>query len=273
MIQQEKRGWYDTLIRTTRANEVVNPMNRAKILHWFYRVVDQLNIPRSVVEYAVFYLDSFLCSSSSFSSNGDGMEMDLQVMQTKSFRLASLTALHLALKIHSCAGKKFSVNTFVRLGNNEFSSSELHNMELMMLQVMKFRLNPPTIGGFVIGILQLEPVLISLEKYGVERQVHNIAHYLAELSLLQLDVNGQYRNSIVAIASVLLALKGLLPEDVLTFLAKKILVIMDMTSSETIREISSARSKLSVSFLSNIHEEVPVPMDISDEQIQRCSVR
>ncbi len=141
---------------------------REQICLWSYRVVDHFDIPREIVEISLNLFDRFM------ASRGNRCNSNLAL-------LASLTTLHLAIKIHS-ADKRIKISTMANLSRGQFSARHIETMEWQILKAVGWKLHPPTVFAFISYFLRLLPS--SEEADGlVRKDLFELSVYMAELSV------------------------------------------------------------------------------------------
>mmetsp|Transcript_24482 Transcript_24482/g.51279 ORF Transcript_24482/g.51279 Transcript_24482/m.51279 type:complete len:279 (+) Transcript_24482:363-1199(+) len=168
------------------------PVWREKICEWCYQVIDHCDIDRGVVSIALDYFDRFLSCQTSSS------------IAEISFQLVSMTALYLAAKLHST--RKISASSMSSLSKGCFRVSEILNMEVCIIQTLRWHLNPPTASIYLDVV---NPLLDASIADGQD------SYELAELSryLLELGVCDSYfiemSPSSIAYASIIVAMENL----------------------------------------------------------------
>merc|ERR1711933_73709 len=185
MIYQEKKSYvcndYLNLeINGKDDNYLVIEMNevwRRKICEWCFKVVDHFSVDREVVLICINYFDRFLAlqrrkresNELTLSKNEDGEKNQCQEIpgfDSKMFQLAATASIYLAMKLHGGsidAGstkckQKMSIKFFVDLSRGQFSESQISKMEMNILTILKWNLNPPTPMKFISYLLRCLPV-------------------------------------------------------------------------------------------------------------------
>ncbi len=148
---------------------MVDMVCRSKISNWFVQVVDFCKFRRETVEITLSMLDRFLVSP-----EGVGARTDRGLYQ-----LASMTALYTAVKIHEA--EAMDPQLVSKLSRGAYSASEIEEMERLLLQGLKWRVNPPTTMSFVRELMNLIPhetleletrnTLMDITKYQIELTV------------------------------------------------------------------------------------------------------
>jgi hypothetical protein len=195
---------------------------RRKICQWSYRVVDNFQFDRSVVSTAMNLLDRFLIAYRMPSDEGDdcGCLSCKRSIDSKSFQLASMTCLYIAIKTAPEAAsveevnrrRFFKVSTFSELSRGLFSGEDILQMEETILSTLTWLVNPPSPMTFVPYLLNLLPKTETLpaeaqRTYGLVHQVlRELSRYLTELGVcLGSELSG-YPPSQVAFVSILISM-------------------------------------------------------------------
>jgi len=111
--------------------------------------------------------------------------------------LASLTTLHIAIKVHS--EKNIKVSTLASLSRGQFGPEHIERMEWCIMQALNWKLHPPTLFAFVSHLLMLFPNDVH---HSVRKELFEVAIYLAELSVCD-SFFVKYPASSVAIAAII----------------------------------------------------------------------
>uniref|UniRef100_A0A7S4WBA6 Cyclin N-terminal domain-containing protein n=1 Tax=Ditylum brightwellii TaxID=49249 RepID=A0A7S4WBA6_9STRA len=188
-------------------------------------------------------------TSSSFSSSASSSSSSIT---SRTYQLAAMTALYLAIKLHAETGvddahhfdgidechhhrydhdaarrrhkRKIKLLSFVELSRGQFSPKDLTGMERKMLEVLSWKVNPPTPMSLVTYLLRLFPSAIPIapcrgplmtrsyhsqqhQHYDLVLHVlHELSRYLTELSICLTEVSTAYPPSAIAYASILISL-------------------------------------------------------------------
>ena len=224
MILQESTYWLSQLsprrnpYRPSKQTPVANDCSefeknateawRTTMITWYFQVADCFCFDRGVVFVALDYLDRVVhenLSTSKFTTNEE-------------LQLTAVTSLYLAMKLHGeielqpgkeskYERKKLTIDAFVLLSKNQFDACEIEAMELALLSILKWQLNPPDARTYVACMLELMP---EQRTYLREwRCIFDVARYITELSLDEVDLMFQVPPSVVACASVLCAINSL----------------------------------------------------------------
>uniref|UniRef100_A0A7S1UN00 Cyclin N-terminal domain-containing protein n=1 Tax=Grammatophora oceanica TaxID=210454 RepID=A0A7S1UN00_9STRA len=206
---------------------------RRKITEWSYRVVDHFRIDREVVLVAMNYFDRFLALHSTSSANHTCQCPACQrAVDSRTFQLAAMTCLYLAIKLHAESlentdgrtfrGRKIKISSFVDLSRGQFTAEDLASMERIILATLQWKVNPPTSSLLVTYLLRLMPSQVayptSLHYDLVLHVLKELARYLSELSVCTTNLSISYLPSEVAYAAIMVSMDLLnlqaLPLDV-----------------------------------------------------------
>ena len=175
---------------------------REKMVEWSYKVSDHFRMPREIVAYACSFLDRFVerCGC-----------------DRTAFKLAAMTSLYMAAK--TLNGKQISIYTLAELSRGEFTADHIAEMELIMLDTLKWRMNPPTVQAFVRQILLLMP---SRRNFDL---IYDRAMFLAELSVFDYAFVPHDR-MIIALGSVLISVHAAMDEALSEFVKTNVLELL-----------------------------------------------
>jgi hypothetical protein len=168
------------------------PLNkdwRETIVSWLYSIADLFKLQDSVIQAASFYID--VCV-------GKGI-----VTCSKEYQLASLTALHLAMKLYDY--KLFPLSSLLDLGHNQFEERDVFLMERQMLEALDWLLHPPTANCFLYEFIKFIPEGVSsMTKEKVEETSQRIIR-----AALSKDECMHLRPSVLSFAALLVAIEPL----------------------------------------------------------------
>lgn len=163
---------------------------REKICQWSYNVVDHFDLPREVVAVSLDYFDRYLATRADHPqpNNNGGGNLAL---------LASLTTLHIAIKVHS--PKDVRLSTLAGLSRGQFGPTHIEQMEWQIMGALGWMLHPPTHFAFVSHLLMLfqddqnenenddglsgTVVVVPPVHPSVRKELFEVAIYMAELSV------------------------------------------------------------------------------------------
>lgn len=181
---------------------------RTTMIQWFYEVADCFDFDRGVVCYALSYLDRVI-------------EDNLRTKRfttKKELQLTAVTTLYIAMKLHGEIDqpygtetkpherKKLTIQAFVVLSKHQFDAASIEAMELVLLTILDWQLNPPDARATVACMLELMPEQATYLKEW--RCIFDIARYIAELSLGEIDLVFEVKPSVIALSSILCAIHG-----------------------------------------------------------------
>jgi len=170
-----KRDWNKLNKRETSSTRssirctAVNTDCREKIVAWFFAVASHCKFSPETVEITISMLDRFLATPEGESARND----------RSTYQLASVAALYTAVKIHEPAA--MDPQFVSRLCRGTFSSEEILEAELVILNALRWRVNPPTTSSFVRAFMDLIPSeTIDRETRWV---VSDLSQYLSGLAM------------------------------------------------------------------------------------------
>ncbi|KAM6983926.1 cyclin-A1 [Tautogolabrus adspersus] len=154
---------------------------RVILVDWLVEVVEEYQLRSETLHLAVNYLDRFLSCTA--------------CVKRGKLQLVGTAALMIAAKYEEISPPELS--EFVYTTDSTYTKKQLVRMEHVFLQVLAFKMAAPTINQFLQLFMSIEPVCANSE---------NLAQYLAELSLLEIDPFLQYNQSTLAAAAYCLAI-------------------------------------------------------------------
>lgn len=160
---------------------------RRMLLEWMFFVVDYCKLSRSTCSHGAFFLDwsvaTGLCTT------------------RESFQLVAATVLNLSLK--SVGTAVIKVDKLVSLGRGLFTSEDIFNMEIKIIDSLKWHLHPITAYDYMLQFERLLPSGITDE---AKEKMDEVTRVLAELTILE----DQYLTcdaSVLAYSTILLSLE------------------------------------------------------------------
>jgi Cyclin, N-terminal domain len=147
MCCQEASGYFvvDYLQNNKHLLLDVDPESREKMVAWSFQVVDFCKFHRETVEIAMSNLDRFLLTPPG-----------LHTLQDRSvYQLAAMASLYTAVKIHE--PEAMDPKLVSNLSRGTYSPKDIEEMELIILQALQWRLNPPTTLSYIREFFHLIP--------------------------------------------------------------------------------------------------------------------
>ena len=175
---------------------LMEPSWREQICEWSYGVVDYFDLSREMVAISMSLIDRFLAKSEGQESGSS----------SKRVLLATMATLQLAIKINE--HKKLHLKSYCLLSRGNFSPKQVEDMEKEVLEVLDWKVNPPTALEFIGHLLLLLP----REVHASINEMYTFARYLSELCIHDvffINVDA----SLLAVAAILVAMEK--PNDVL----------------------------------------------------------
>mmetsp|Transcript_1171 Transcript_1171/g.2459 ORF Transcript_1171/g.2459 Transcript_1171/m.2459 type:complete len:411 (+) Transcript_1171:320-1552(+) len=149
-------------------DESIPPLNsswREKICHWSFNVIDHFDLSREVVAVSMSLFDRFLATRSNRCNGSTAL-------------LASLTTLHIAIKVHEV--RKIKLTTLANLSRGQFGAKHIEEMEWMVLTSLNWHIHPPTSMSFLSHLLLLLPPQVSDSS---KEDIYALSRYITELSV------------------------------------------------------------------------------------------
>ncbi|XP_041656608.1 cyclin-A1 [Cheilinus undulatus] len=175
--------------------EITNGM-RVILVDWLVEVVQEYELRSETLLLAVNYLDRFL-SHTAYVKRGK-------------LQLVGTAALMIAAKYEEISPPELS--EFVYTTDSTYTKKQLVRTESIFLQMLAYRMAAPTVNQFLQLYMSIQPVCVTSV---------NLAKYVAELSLLEIDPFLKYSQSIVAAAAYCLAIytinRSLWPDSLHSF--------------------------------------------------------
>jgi Cyclin, N-terminal domain/Cyclin, C-terminal domain len=189
ILQEQKHYNYESYFPAVAWEDMerqsqLNSSWREKICQWSYNVVDHFDLPREVVAVSLDLFDRYLATRGNQCSGNMAL-------------LASLTTLHIAIKVHS--EKNIKLTTLASLSRGQFESEHIEQMEWRIMNALGWQLHPPTLFAFVSHLLMLFPGDVH---HLVRKELFEVAIYMAELSVCD-SFFVKYPASAVAMAAII----------------------------------------------------------------------
>mmetsp|Transcript_11986 Transcript_11986/g.22254 ORF Transcript_11986/g.22254 Transcript_11986/m.22254 type:complete len:409 (-) Transcript_11986:98-1324(-) len=149
-------------------DESIPPLNsswREKICHWSFNVIDHFDLSREVVAVSMSLFDRFLATRSNRCNGSTAL-------------LASLTTLHIAIKVHEV--RKIKLTTLANLSRGQFGAKHIEEMEWNVLTSLNWHIHPPTSMSFLSHLLLLLPPQVSDSS---KEDIYALSRYITELSV------------------------------------------------------------------------------------------
>jgi len=125
--------------------EAVDSDCREKIAAWCFEIATFCNFNPETVEITLSVLDRFMSTPEGVSARSD----------RSIYQLASMAALYTTVKVHEPAA--MPPQFVCRLSNGAFTPEDITVAETVLLQALKWRVNPPTSSSFIRLLVNLIP--------------------------------------------------------------------------------------------------------------------
>ena len=188
MLHQEEVSYrYDIYWCSSHEVQLDSQLNvswREKICQWSYNVVDHFDLPRELVAISLDLFDRYMATIGNQCSGNMAL-------------LASLTTLHIAIKIH--AEKRIKISTLASLSRGQFGPQHIEEMEWQILSAVGWKLHPPTLFALITHLLMMVP---NDTHHSVRKELFELSIYMAELSVCD-SYFVRVKASTVAFAAIL----------------------------------------------------------------------
>ena len=161
---------------------------RLKMCQWCYQVVEYFKFNRETVQIGMSYFDRFL-------STPQGRPY---LQDRSNFQLACITCLYVAIKVHEPI--ELDMSLLCELSRGSYTVSQISRTEMIILEALQWRLNPPTTTAFVQHIVAL--LASSCTTY-VLRSLMDAAVHQTEIANINASIILNNKPSVVAFAAVL----------------------------------------------------------------------
>lgn len=162
-------------------------------IKWMFNVADHFHLGREVVSYAASYIDKFASEDRSILTSKED------------FTVLAMTALYMAVKVYSTLenAASLSASNLVLLTEGKFVEEDILRMERRVLNVLQWKLHPPTAVCFLREYVQLLPFDIIVASNAAE-----LSKFIIEVSVTKYTYI-KYPPSVKAYAALSVALECL----------------------------------------------------------------
>jgi lipoyl(octanoyl) transferase len=150
---------------STPASSSAIELWREKICEWCYNVVDHYELPRESVSVAMNILDRYVSS---------------RLLTPKTYTLAGVTAIHIAVKLVS--QYKLCMSHLLALCAGKITADDIASMELTMLSALSWRVSGPTAADFCGELI--DSSFTETTPHALNG-LHDMARYLTELAVCE----------------------------------------------------------------------------------------
>jgi hypothetical protein len=233
-VQESTMYRRNDYLRQPEFSRILDGAWRQRIVEWMYSVTDHCSLRRDSVAVAAHYLD--LC-------------VERGVVESRQqFQLAAMTALQLAIKLYDSTVVK--LDSMIKLGRGLFKEQDVVDMEMKILNALKWQVHPPTPNCFIRQFLQLLPQSISPQ---VRFVLAEVTRFIAEISTC-LYKFVSCRPSVIAYSAIVIAMERL--DDCLLpmWQRQEILSLLERStnSDHTSPEIQQTAEKLQTALGKNV---------------------
>lgn len=128
---------------------------RSKMILYCYQIVDFANLSRESVIVAIEYLDRFLWGTTVTRTQSKRVKQArISAMRNgKTFQLIAITCLYVAIKLNELV--PFDIDCISKLTHNTYSPVQIEAMESVLLDGLRWYMNPPTTASFINELCNL----------------------------------------------------------------------------------------------------------------------
>ena len=130
LVAKEQRATYKVQHSSVRPKT-----SRTKLCDWAYQFVDSVGLDRGIVCITFSYFDRYVYSQT------ENVECKID--------LVFMTSLYLAIKIHSFSELTFPAFKFSEITDGKFDQADITDMEISLLGVLGWHVNPPVPALFL----------------------------------------------------------------------------------------------------------------------------
>jgi cyclin A len=158
---------------------------RSILVDWLVEVSEEYKLNVETLYLAVNYTDRFLSQMS--------------VLRGK-LQLVGTAGMYIAAKYEEISPP--DVTEFVYITDDTYTKKQVLRMEHLLLKVLDFRMNTPTINCFLTHFLRF----LRMTQLNRSEKVESLARYLAELTLIESETYLSFLPSQIAAAAIYLAM-------------------------------------------------------------------
>uniref|UniRef100_A0A6U5JPH2 Cyclin-like domain-containing protein n=1 Tax=Corethron hystrix TaxID=216773 RepID=A0A6U5JPH2_9STRA len=157
---------------------------RGKMRGWTCQIVEYYEFDRQVIAVALSIFDRFVSKHS---------------CREKKIQLVSMSSLYIAVKLYEGHNHNLTAVTLASLSRGLFSVNDIIVMEKVILELLSWKVHPPTASCFIRDFFVLAPTSISQE---MKNAMSEFSCYLIDLALCE-NAFLEFQPSTLAFASIL----------------------------------------------------------------------
>lgn len=158
---------------------------RSILIDWLVEVSEEYKLNIETLYLAVNYTDRFLSQ--------------MNVLRGK-LQLVGTASMYIAAKYEEISPP--DVTEFVYITDDTYNKKQVLKMEHLLLKVLDFRMNTPTINCFLTHYLRF----LKMTGLNTSDKIENLARYLAELTLIESDTFLNFLPSQIAASAIYLSM-------------------------------------------------------------------
>lgn len=168
MMQQECAAYCcldylnrDGVREVSSGRSKMTPADRTKLADWCYELVDKCEFDRESVAIAMNIFDRFICRITSVLSNRSAQSRFRQdhtisdhILHDHALcQLVCITSLYISIKTNEKVA--FAIDDLAALSRGMYTLQDIEDTELLILQGLGWRINPPTSSQFAHHLIVL----------------------------------------------------------------------------------------------------------------------
>jgi len=236
----------------------VNGKMRAVLVDWLIEVHSQFKLLQETLYMTVYIIDKFL-------------QTEGHTIRRNKLQLVGVTAMFIASKVEEMYAPE--INDFVYITDNAYTSVEIRQMELRMLNTLGFNFSRP---------LPLHFLRRNSKAGDVDVLQHTVAKYLIEMCLLEYDM-AHVPPSLLAAAALFLSLRLLEPNATLantwnptlefysTYSTKQIIPIVCKLAVILTKRDDNKMRAVHVKYMNKKYMKVGELSDLQGDVVQKLS--
>lgn len=238
--------------------------DRMDLVDWCYQIVDNCKFDRETVAIAMNIADRYMCTPQAHHI----------LYHRGNYQLVILTALYISIKIHEPLA--FGSQDFASLSKGTYSTQDIEDMELQMLEGLKWRLSCPsslqlahTILSLMASNVQGHEQIPALAK-GVWAAIFEEVAFQTENAVRVYDFT-TLRSSTVAVAAVLNAIEQINDRDYPALIVALTSILREF-EFDSPHQIKKVMDKLSILVNEDSEEDAQQEQDPENSGVRRESL-
>jgi len=192
VMREQEKAYITPRNYLKQAGDGINDSFRRRMCGWCFQIVDSYQFSRHAVYVTMSCVDRFFCTS----------QGSKYLANQKSFQLALITALHIAIKVHEPTTLKGA--DLIKLCRGTFTLEEINGTEQDMLLAIDWCVNPPSPQSLVKQIVAKLPSRGATP--AARQKLLDVASYQNDQALCEMSLMVGHAPSAIAMATFMNAL-------------------------------------------------------------------